>query len=66
MPRPAKVWWNKQKQAWFTEVGGKRRMLAKGKANKTFAKDRLQALLDEQGLRLICSAMYRHYAVASE
>jgi site-specific recombinase XerD len=50
MPRPAKVWWNKQKQAWFTELGGARRMLAKGKSNKSLAKEKLQALLDEQAL----------------
>lgn len=50
MPRPAKVWWNKQKQAWFTELGGARRMLAKGKSNKSLAKEKLQALLEEQAL----------------
>jgi integrase len=50
MPRPAKVWWNKQKQAWYTELGGVRRMLAKGKANRELAKDRLKELLDEQAL----------------
>ena len=50
MRRPAKVWWNKQKQAWHTEFGGKRRLLAKGKRNKSLASDKLRDLLDEQAL----------------
>jgi hypothetical protein len=50
MPRPANVWWNKQKQAWYTELGGRRRLLTKGKSNKSLAKVKLGELLDEQAL----------------
>src|SRR5690242_12101305 len=31
MPREPKVWWNAQKGTWCTELGGKRRTLAKGR-----------------------------------
>jgi hypothetical protein len=50
MPRPATVWWNKQRRAWCTDIGGTRRILAKGKANKKFATERLKELVDEQAL----------------
>jgi len=50
MPRGATVWWNKQRGAWCTDIGGTRHVLAKGKANKTLAKDRLNELINEQEL----------------
>jgi integrase len=50
MPRPATVWWNKQRGAWCTDLGGARHILAKGKANKKLAKDKLKELVDEQAL----------------
>lgn len=50
MPRPATVWWNKQRGAWCTDIGGTRHVLAKGKANKKLAKDKLREMLDEQVL----------------
>jgi integrase len=50
MSRCAKVWWNKQKQAWCTELGGSRKVLAKGKGNKRAALDKLNSLLEEQKL----------------
>ena len=50
MPRPATVWWNKQRGAWCTDIGGTRHVLAKGKANKKLANEKLKALRDEQGL----------------
>ena len=50
MLRPATVWWNKQRGAWCTDIGGARHLLAKGKANKKLAKDRLKELLDEHAL----------------
>jgi integrase len=50
MSRPATVWWNKQKDAWCTDIGGSRRVLAKGKANKTLAQEKLRDLLEEQRL----------------
>ena len=37
MPRPATVWWNKQRGVWRTDIGGTRHVPAKGKANKKFA-----------------------------
>ena len=37
MPRPATVWWNKQRGVWCTDIGDARHLLAKGKANKKFA-----------------------------
>ncbi len=50
MSRQPKVWWHAQKQAWCTEVGGQRRTLAKGRASKRQAQDKLAALLKEQEL----------------
>jgi integrase len=50
MPSRPDVWWNKQRGAWCIDIGGKRRILAKGKADKKFAKDRLKELVDEQSL----------------
>ncbi len=50
MPREARVWWNSQKGSWCTDIGGKRRTLAKGKDNKKQARERLKALLEEQEL----------------
>jgi integrase len=50
MPRQAKIWWNKQRQAWCTELGGRRRSLAKGRQNRKLAADQLKALLREQEL----------------
>jgi hypothetical protein len=51
MSRPATVWWNKQRGAWCTDIGGTRHLLAKGTANKKLAKDKLKELLDEQARR---------------
>ena len=50
MPRPARVWWHKQKRAWCTEIGGSRRVLAKGKLNKALAQEKLRDLVAEQAL----------------
>jgi integrase len=50
MSRSATVWWNKQKRAWCTEVGGSRKVLAKGRSNKRTAIAKLKALLNEQQL----------------
>jgi integrase len=50
MPRSATVWWNKQKGTWCTDLGGARHVLAKGKANKRLAREKLRELLDEQAL----------------
>jgi integrase/recombinase XerC len=50
MSRPATVWWNKQRGAWCTDIGGARHVLAKGKANKKLAKEKLKGLLEEQEL----------------
>ena len=50
MPREARVWWNSQKGSWCTDIGGRRRSLAKGKDNKKLAKERLKTLLEEQAL----------------
>ncbi len=51
MGRRADVWWNKQRKTWVTDaVGGKRRTLAKGWANKKIAKQRLGELLEEHAL----------------
>ena len=50
MPRSATVWWNKQKGAWCTDIGGSRRVLDKGKANKKLAQEKLRYLLEEQRL----------------
>lgn len=50
MSRNPKVWWNKQKQAWCTELGGKRTVLAKGRANRKQADEKLRLLLREAEL----------------
>jgi len=50
MSREPDVWWNKQKRAWCSDVGGQRKALAKGKANEKEAQDMLRALQDEQAL----------------
>jgi hypothetical protein len=50
MPRRPDVWWNKQRGAWCTDIGGHRHVLAKGKVNKKLAKDRLKEIADEQAL----------------
>jgi integrase len=50
MPRHARVWWNRQKATWCTELGGKRRTLAKGKSNRRLAESILRNLLEEQRL----------------
>ena len=50
MPRPATIWWNKQRGAWCTDIGGTRHVLAKGKANKKLANEKLKELRDEQDL----------------
>ncbi len=50
MSRQPDIWWNKQKSAWCTDLGGHRKVLAKGKAKKKQAQDKLRALLDEQSL----------------
>jgi hypothetical protein len=47
MSRCATVWWNKQKSAWCTEVGGSRKVLAKGRSNKRIAVAKLNALLQD-------------------
>jgi hypothetical protein len=48
MSRSATVWWNKQKCAWCTDIGGRRQMLAKGRSNKQTAITKLKALVQEQ------------------
>lgn len=50
MSRHARVWWNRQKQSWCTELGGKRHTLAKGKSNRRVAERVLRDLLAEQRL----------------
>ena len=50
MSRKARVWWNKQKKTWCTDLGGRRCTLAKGWSNKKVAQDKLKALLEEQKL----------------
>ncbi len=50
MSRNARVWWNKQKSAWCTDLGGRRKTLAKGWKNKKVAQDKLKSLLEERGL----------------
>jgi len=50
MPRESKVWWNAQKGTWCTDLGGKRRTLAKGRQNKQAARDKLKSLREEQAL----------------
>ena len=50
MSRQPKPWWNEKKAAWCTDLGGKRRVLAKGKRNKQQAETNLRAILAEQAL----------------
>jgi integrase len=50
MSRQSRVWWNRQKGTWCTELGGKRRTLAKGKGNRPAAERKLRELLKEQRL----------------
>lgn len=50
MPRLATVWWNIQRRTWCTDIGGKRHTLAKGKANKKLAQQKLKDLLEVQVL----------------
>ena len=50
MSRQPKPWWNEKKAAWCTDLGGKRRVLAKGKRNKQQAETKLRAILAEQAL----------------
>lgn len=50
MSRSATVWWNKQKRAWCTEIGGRRQVLAKGRSNRRAAVTKLKALVEEQQL----------------
>ena len=50
MSRLSKPWWNKQKKAWCTEIGGKRRTLAKGRGNWCQAQAKLKAILQGQEL----------------
>ncbi len=50
MSRSATVWWNKQKRAWCTDIGGRRQTLAKGRSNKRAAVMKLKALMEEQQL----------------
>jgi integrase len=50
MSRKARVWWNNQKQAWCTELGGSRRILAKGRGSRKTAEKKLLALVKEQEL----------------
>jgi hypothetical protein len=40
----------RQNGTWCTDLGGKRRTLAKGRENKQPAKDKLKSLLEEQAL----------------
>jgi len=37
MARPAKVWWNNGKEAWYATIGGKKVRLADGRENKAEA-----------------------------
>ena len=50
MSRLARVWWNRQKGTWCTELGGMRRTLARGKGNRRLAESALRKLLEEQRL----------------
>ena len=59
MPRQAKIWWNKQRQAWCTELGG-RRTLAKGRQNRKLAANQLKALLQEPSGIFVVSAPPGH------
>jgi integrase len=50
MSRSATVWWNKQKCAWCTDIGGRRQVLAKGRSNRKAAVTKLKSLVQEQEL----------------
>lgn len=50
MARKPSVWWHAQKRAWFTDFGGQRRLLAKGRKAKTQAIAALKTLLQEREL----------------
>lgn len=50
MSRNARVWWNRQKGTWCTELGGKRHTLAKGKGSRRLAEQALRSLLEQQKL----------------
>jgi integrase len=47
MSRQARPWFYKQTGWWMAWVGGRKAKLAKGKANKKAARDRLEELLDQ-------------------
>ncbi len=50
MARKPSVWWHLQKRAWFTDFGGQRRLLAKGRKAKSQAIAALKTLLQEHEL----------------
>lgn len=50
MARSPQPWWNEQKGVWCSDVGGKRRTLARGRKNKKQAVEKLRALVEEQRL----------------
>ena len=50
MARAPKVWWHAQKRVWCSEIGGRRRTLAKGRGAKAAAKMKLKQLVEEQAL----------------
>lgn len=50
MSRNASVWWNAQKKAWCSDVGGQRKVLAHGRRSRAAAETKLRALLDQQAL----------------
>lgn len=50
MSRRASVWWNAQKKAWCSDVGGERRVLAHGRRSRAAAEKKLKSLLDQQAL----------------
>jgi len=45
MGRKATAWWWEERNGWYTTIGGKRRLLAKGKGAKKEAEKRLHRLL---------------------
>jgi hypothetical protein len=46
MSRQAKPWFYKQTGWWMAWIGGRKKKLAQGRANKRAARDRLEELLD--------------------
>lgn len=50
MGRKPRVWWNRQKQAWRTDIGGTRRVLAKGRASRRLARHQLHLHQEETRL----------------